>query len=204
MPITDVVFDYCGVLLEWRPELTMEGLVSTPIIRRVLDRADPHGFWYYDLMSDIGWSPEQVLTDFRRHHPHDDDLNEAMRLYFANYRRAFAGMMPGMPALLHDLHARGYRLWGLTNFSTPFVTLAHAEFPAMRLLGGTIVSSEERCAKPDPQIYAIAIERFGLKPEQAMFFDDKFENARAATEAGMHGVRFLDAGQALQAVRDAR
>ena len=74
----------------------------------------------------------------------------------------------------------------------------------MRLLGGTIVSSEERCAKPDPQIYAIAIERFGLKPEQAMFFDDKFENARAATEAGMHGVRFLDAGQALQAVRDAR
>lgn len=203
MPITDVVFDYCGVLLDWRPELTMEGLVPTPVIRRVLDRADPYGFWHYDLMSDLGWSPEQVLADFRRHHPHDDDLNEAMRLYFANYRRAFAGMIAGMPALLHELDGRGCRLWGLTNFSTPFVTLAHAEFPAMHLLRGTIVSSQERCAKPDPKIYEIAIERFGLKPGQTMFFDDKFENARAATEVGMRGVRFIDADQALQAVRDA-
>ncbi|RSX49066.1 HAD family hydrolase [Bifidobacterium castoris] len=203
MPITDVVFDYCGVLLDWRPELTMEGLVPTPVIRRVLDRADPYGFWHYDLMSDLGWSPEQVLADFRRHHPHDDDLNEAMRLYFANYRRAFAGMIAGMPALLHELDGRGCRLWGLTNFSTPFVTLAHAEFPAMHLLRGTIVSSQERCAKPDPKIYTIAIGRFGLRPGQTMFFDDKFENARAATEVGMRGVRFIDADQALQAVRDA-
>ena len=54
MPITDVVFDYCGVLLDWRPELTMEGKVDTSTMRRLLDHADPYGFWHYDLMTDLG------------------------------------------------------------------------------------------------------------------------------------------------------
>ena len=40
MPITDVVFDYCGVLLDWRPELTMEGKVDTSTMRRLLDHAN--------------------------------------------------------------------------------------------------------------------------------------------------------------------
>lgn len=196
MPITDVVFDYCGVLLDWRPELTMEGKVDTSTMRRLLDHADPYGFWHYDLMSDLGWSEEQVLRDFARHHPHDVALNHAMQLYFANYTRAFAGMVDGMPELLRMLRERGYRLWGLTNFSTPFVTLAHSEFPALRLLLDTVVSSEVRCVKPDARIYEIAMERFGIDPAHAMFFDDKYENARAASESGMHGVQFLSADQA--------
>lgn len=200
MPITDVVFDYCGVLLDWRPELTMEGKVDTSTMRRLLDHADPYGFWHYDLMSDLGWSEEQVLRDFARHHPHDVALNHAMQLYFANYTRAFAGMVDGMPELLRMLRERGYRLWGLTNFSTPFVTLAHSEFPALRLLLDTVVSSEVRCVKPDARIYEIAMERFGIDPAHAMFFDDKYENARAASESGMHGVQFLSAGRAMQAI----
>ena len=84
MPITDVVFDYCGVLLDWRPELTMEGKVDTSTMRRLLDHADPYGFWHYDLMSDLGWSEEQVLRDFARHHPHDGALNHAWLLYTSN------------------------------------------------------------------------------------------------------------------------
>lgn len=200
MPITDVVFDYCGVLLDWRPELTMEGKVDTSTMRRLLDHADPYGFWHYDLTSDLGWSEEQVLRDFARHHPHDVALNHAMQLYSANYTRAFAGMVDGMPELLRTLHERGYRLWGLTDFSTPFVTLAHSEFPALRLLLDTVVSSEVRCVKPDARIYEIAMERFGIDPAHAMFFDDKYENAKAASESGMHGVQFLSADQAMQAI----
>ncbi len=35
-------------------ELTMEGKVDTSTMRRLLDHADPYGFWHYDLMSDLG------------------------------------------------------------------------------------------------------------------------------------------------------
>jgi putative hydrolase of the HAD superfamily len=51
--------------------------------------------------------------------------------------------------------------------------------------------------KPDPRIYAIALERLGLPAEACAFVDDLERNVAAARELGFHGVEFRDTAQAI-------
>ena len=47
--------------------------------------------------------------------------------------------------------------------------------------------------KPDPRTYRTIAHRLSLPPEDLVYVDDLEPYARAATFAGMVGVRFLDA-----------
>ncbi len=61
------------------------------------------------------------------------------------------------------------------------------------LLDGTVISSEEHLLKPEPEIYRCVCERFGLKPEECLFTDDKPVNVEGAKAIGMNAVVFTDA-----------
>ena len=41
--------------------------------------------------------------------------------------------------------------------------------------------------KPDPAIYLCMLEKFGLKAEECLFFDDVEVNVEAAQKLGIHG-----------------
>ena len=56
-----------------------------------------------------------------------------------------------------------------------------------------IVSGTEKLMKPDPAIYALAIERFGIDPAGALFIDDVAKNIAGAESVGIAGHRFVDA-----------
>ena len=47
--------------------------------------------------------------------------------------------------------------------------------------------------KPDPAIYRLALERFGLSGPEALFVDDRAENVAGAEAVGMRGHLFSDA-----------
>ncbi|WP_051923803.1 HAD-IA family hydrolase [Bifidobacterium biavatii] len=190
---TDVIFDYCDVLLDWRPRLPLDGQYPAGVVDMFFDKTDEYGFDYYDAMSDSGWSEERVLADYERHH--GPAVAWVFRVYFERQQLSLYDMIDGMPTLLRDLDADGVRLWGLTNFTAKYVHAAREKFPWLRLLRDTVVSSEERIRKPDPMIYRRAIERFGVNPATTAFVDDKAYNAEAATAVGLHGIRFLNAAQ---------
>ena len=63
--ITDVIFDYCDVLLDWRPRIPLEGQYPPGVIDMFFSADDPHGFRYYDRLSDSGWDEERILADYR-------------------------------------------------------------------------------------------------------------------------------------------
>jgi len=52
-----------------------------------------------------------------------------------------------------------------------------------------------KCAKPEPEIYEILIERFSLTPEKAVFIDDLEENIEAAKDVGLQGIVFKSPDQ---------
>ena len=52
------------------------------------------------------------------------------------------------------------------------------------VLAGDIVSKK----KPDPEIYLLALEKAGLKPEECLVIEDSRNGVLAAKEAGMHVV----------------
>ncbi len=47
--------------------------------------------------------------------------------------------------------------------------------------------------KPDPAIYALALDRFGLAPDEGLFVDDRADNVAAAERGGFVGHIFRDA-----------
>ena len=56
-----------------------------------------------------------------------------------------------------------------------------------------VVSGDERLAKPDPAIYALAAARFGRAPATMLFIDDSLANVESARKCGWHGHHFIDA-----------
>lgn len=44
--------------------------------------------------------------------------------------------------------------------------------------------------KPDPQVYRLFLEQFGLQAESCVFIDDTEENVTAARELGFSGIVF--------------
>ncbi|KFI92694.1 alpha beta hydrolase [Bifidobacterium saguini DSM 23967] len=191
---SNVIFDFCDVLVDWQPRVPLEGQAPDEVIDHLFDRNDPYGFWHYDELSDLGWSEERILADYARHHGlSGGEQEQAFRLYFERQKLALVGMLPGMPEILHDLDAAGVRCWGLTNFTVKYVDAARELFPALGLLKDVVVSSAEQIHKPDLEIFKRAIARFGIDPACTAFVDDKPWNAEAGTAAGLHGIRFTGA-----------
>ena len=91
--------------------------------------------------------------------------------------------------LVGELKRAGYRLYVLSNMSREFIDfLRRADVYA--LFDGEVVSCEEGTVKPEPRIYRILLDRYGLDPAQTLFIDDRAANIAAAREAGSDGVRF--------------
>lgn len=61
-----------------------------------------------------------------------------------------------------------------------------------------VISAEVGMMKPDPSIYALAVERLGAVPGSAVFIDDFVRNTTAAQNAGLHAIHFRSPAQARQ------
>jgi epoxide hydrolase-like predicted phosphatase len=64
-----------------------------------------------------------------------------------------------------------------------------------------VFSAEEKCRKPDEKIYRIALERLGLVPAEAMFFDDFSENVDAARRIGIQAAVFPGTHPTIETLR---
>jgi 2-haloacid dehalogenase len=69
-------------------------------------------------------------------------------------------------------------------------------YPFFDELDGVFISGEVGVAKPDPAIFGLFLERFGLTAEEIVFIDDSPANVAAARALGIESIRFDDAAQA--------
>ncbi len=91
--------------------------------------------------------------------------------------------------LVGDLKAAGYRLYVLSNMSREFIAFLR-RFPVYGLFDGEVVSCEVHTVKPEPRIYEILLERYGLDPSETLFIDDRPANIAAAEALGIRGRLF--------------
>jgi putative hydrolase of the HAD superfamily len=63
-----------------------------------------------------------------------------------------------------------------------------------------VYSHEVGLAKPDHRIYALACDRVGVAPHEAVFIDDRRENVEAARAFGLHAYLHTDTDQTIAAV----
>jgi 2-haloacid dehalogenase len=62
--------------------------------------------------------------------------------------------------------------------------------PIFDRFGDIVVSGAEKLFKPEPEIYRLALRRFGLAPGEGLFVDDRIENVRGGAAEGFPGHHF--------------
>ncbi len=94
--------------------------------------------------------------------------------------------IPEAETLVNDLKAAGYRLYLLSNAS-PRWTVYWRDYPAIAALDGHVVSAFVGAVKPDPAIYRILFDSYGLDPAECFFVDDVPANIAGGRALGMDG-----------------
>ena len=185
---TAVVFDIGRVLFDWDLRFLFEKLIADPVqldwfLTHVINEE-----WHFQ--SDQGRSVAEIVAEKIAEFPDHRDLIEA---YPVRFNETLPHAIPGTHELAHRLAGRGVPLFGLTNFSAEFWAGFRPVQPIFELFADVVVSGEERCAKPNPGIYAIAEQRFGLAPAQLFFTDDNPANVAAANARGWQAHVFTGA-----------
>ena len=94
-------------------------------------------------------------------------------------------------ALVDDLKRAGYKLYVLSNMSREFIDfLRRTEIYGC--FDGEVGSCEEGVVKPEPRIYEILLDRFGLDPAETLFIDDRRSNLEAAAAFGIATFHFRE------------
>lgn len=111
-------------------------------------------------------------------------------------------VIPGIPALLDDLAARGIAIAIATGSSVHRlgITLQVAELADR--FGAHIFSADQvRHGKPAPDLFLLAAERLGVPPEACAVMEDSPHGITGARAAGMRAVGFTG-GTHLDGMRD--
>ncbi len=103
-------------------------------------------------------------------------------------------------SLLEALHAR-YRLVLLSNTNVIHFEMIRKRYPILRHFDAFVLSYEAGAMKPDPRIYAAAIEAAQCAPAECFYTDDIPEFVEGARQAGIDAAVF-EGAEALE--RDLR
>ena len=121
------------------------------------------------------------------------DFEPEIRAYATRFNETIPGPVPGSHALVERLDARGVPLYAITNFGAEFWAGFRPSEPIFDRFRDIVVSGEEKLAKPDPAIFALAEARFGRSASTMLFIDDNRANVDAAAACGWHVHHFTDA-----------
>ncbi len=91
-------------------------------------------------------------------------------------------------SLASSLRKNGYKIGFLSNTEIPGVKIFQEK--NYNVFDVTVFSCLEGTIKPDRRLYEIALERLGVKPEEAVFIDDRPTNIKGAKEVGMKAILF--------------
>ncbi|WP_380788522.1 HAD family hydrolase [Sphingomonas sp. R86521] len=186
---TAVVFDVGRVLYDWDPRILYERLIDDDRALDAFLRDVVTTDWHFQ--HDAGRDFADTSAELAALYPQHADL---IALWGPRFVDSIGGAVPGMHEIVHELDEAGVPLFAITNFShefwPPFRARESALFDRFR---DVVVSGEEKLVKPDAAIYHLALDRFGLRPEQAVFVDDNAANVAGAEAVGMHAVLFTDA-----------
>ena len=186
--VSAVVFDLGGVLIDWNPRYLYRTLfdddeameeflatVTTPEWNKAQDAGRP-------------WS--EAVEELATRHPERRALIEA---YWRRWPETLGDAIGPTVAVLDELRSAEVRLIALSNWSGETFPVARPRFPFLEWFEGIVVSGDERLIKPDPRIFGILVERYGLEPATTVFIDDHQANVDAAAELGFQAVRFMSA-----------
>ena len=185
-----VVFDLGGVLIDWDPRYLYRKLLADEAAVEEFLATVCTPEWNADL--DRGRPFAEGVAELVERHP---EHAAAIAAYHERWPEMLAGEVPGSVEVLAELRAAGVPLYALTNWAAETFAITRGRFEFLTWFDGLLVSGEEGMTKPDPAIFRLLLDRFGLDPGATVFVDDSEANVAAARELGIDAVRFTGPGQ---------
>ena len=189
-----MVFDIGHVLTDWDLRYLYEKLIAD---EERLDWFLAHVAtkdWHFE--HDAGKPFAQMVAERSALFPAEAPLIEA---YAARWMESVPGPIPGTPALVDRLAARGVPLYAITNFGDEAFRLFRPTMPALDHMRDIVVSGVEKLVKPGEEIFELSARRFGHAPGEMLFVDDNAANIATAQRLGWHTHHFIGGAQALEA-----
>ena len=197
--IKNILFDMGNVLIYFDRNLFMDRLGLEEADKKLLTR---------ELFLSLEWArmdrgslvePQAVESICRRL---PERLHDAAEKLVSHWDEPLIPV-PGMYELIRELKSAGYGIYLLSNASLR----QHEYWPrieASQFFDGTLISADEGLMKPQPEIYRLILERFGLKAEESFFIDDLPSNIEGAFYCNMPGAVFYnDVAKLRQDLRNA-
>jgi 2-haloacid dehalogenase len=189
LAVNAVVFDVGNVLYGWDPDSFLVRQIADDEAR--LRFVEDIGLWEWHDTLDGGRDFREAADELSGKFPEYAHLISA---WGDRFGETISDPVPGMHEIVEELDARGVPLFAITNFSadfwTPFAEREQAFFSRFRDI---VVSGQEKLLKPDPAIYYLALDRFRVKPAEALFIDDREINVEGARAVGMEAHLFTTA-----------
>ena len=119
------------------------------------------------------------------------EYERLIRMYYGEWEQMLGYELTGTVEILKKLHqSPDYTIYSLTNWSGETFPVALQKFPFLSWFKGIVVSGDEKLVKPDPTIYKLLLERYGLDATTCVFIDDRADNVQAAVYLGFKGIQF--------------
>jgi putative hydrolase of the HAD superfamily len=189
--VRNVVFDFGGVLVNWRPQEIIDSFYAEPHMR---DALRTHAFQHDDWLDmDRGLLDEATVV--RRCAQRLARPESELEALFRHVRAALTPIEPTV-ALLRELRQRsGLKLYGLSNMSEAIFAYLDQRHDFFGLFDGIVVSAAVKLVKPDPAIYEHLRERVALDFTESVFIDDLARNVESARRAGLPAIQFVTTDQ---------
>lgn len=179
--IKAVLFDMDGVLIDakdWHYEALNKalGLFGMEISR-------------YDHLSSFDGLPTKVklqMISKRFFLPESlhSFINKVKQLYTVEFIHQKCHPMFHHEYALSKLHAEGYKIAVCSNSIRKTIELMMEKAELMPYIDMIVSNEDVVKAKPDPEMYTTAINRFGLKPEECIVVEDNPNGIRAGKASG--------------------
>ncbi|MBB5789577.1 HAD family hydrolase [Jiangella mangrovi] len=183
-----VVFDLGGVLVDWDPRYLYRTLLpSEEHVERFLAEVTTPA---WNAEQDAGRTWAAAVASLTASFPEHASLIAA---YDERWIETIGGPIEESVELLRELRSSGsVGLYALTNWSAEKFPLALERFEFLSWFEGIVVSGTERLVKPDPRIFQLLLDRYGLDAASTVYIDDNPPNVDAAAELGLTSLHFTD------------
>ena len=148
------------------------------------------------LMKCLGITYEEGKRIFLEHYgenfPYDAWKKERSDLYHKKYDGGRLPLKHGIKELLVYLNEHGYRIGVASSTREAIVSKQLMDAGLIKYFDNLTCGDMLEKSKPEPDIYLMACERLGVKPEEAIAIEDSYNGIRSAYRAGMFSIMVPD------------
>ena len=199
--INTLIFDFGNVLVNLHSEAELRELLA--------QLGQPASGTMVDMLlmpggSDVFWDVMRgKTTEAEMWQMIADEWNIPFDLAKKVMKDVAAPNRPNMPLIKYIEGLKGdYKIGVLSNAGDATLERLLQWYPYDQFVDVFIISAEVKLAKPDAEIYEMALNSLNAKAEESLFVDDLIENIEAAEELGITGIWHRDNDETIARLKE--